>query len=752
MAPDTLDRRQFVVCVSLAAGGIALGIAPACSQARDSAADVPGAAQGRELSAWVVILPDDTVIIRVPTPEIGNGSMTQVAMNVTEELQCDWSRVRTEICSIQRDYVEGGTYNAGFLPFFGGHGTDKVRMAHALQVGASARERLKTAAAYRWNVPVAEVTARSGVLTHGSSRRSVRYGEVAAAAAKIKLASEPALKPQSEWTFLGKASPGKLHIPDVVSGRAIFGIDVQIPGMVYAALKQAPVHAGKLKRYTPDAVLGMPGVRAVVVVDPTKTKGTPVPDKSTWGFVNNQTQSGVAVIADHYWQAKRALDVLPVEWELGAGTEWKDTAQIHHAARALLDADGATVIRKAGSVASVSGGRVVEAIYSTPYCENAALEPLNGTALVTKERTDVWLPTQDILVAYWVTVDETGMDPKNVYIHPTLVGGAFGRRSQGDDTRMVVAVAKEYPGVPVKTIWSREECFRQGRYRTPIISRFRATLGDDGYPIAIASRASFIGTQPLFRLTLGYDDMPYFTSGIIPHVEISTINLPIHILNGAYRAPCFNTHAFFVESFIDECADAAGIDPLEYRLRLVSRWDKSWSDCLRVAAGKAGWGTPLPRGEGLGIAITSWPQASKHDTGTIICAVARVQVSKEGRLTIKQVDVALDCGRIANRGAVRAQVEGGTLFGINMTLNEELSVSNGAIVEQNFNAYRLLRMGEDVPDIRIHFDALSDNDRFDIVGEAPVGPIGPAIANAVYRATGKRLRHTPFRTQDLSWG
>lgn len=752
-----LDRRQFVVSVSLAAGSLALGIVSAGASAKSATkepAAVPwssDANEADELSAWIEIAKDDTVTMRVPTPEIGNGAMTQVAMNVTEELGCEWSRVKVEFCSMQRDYLEKGVYNSGFLPFFGGHGTDKVRMTHALQLGASARERLKAAAASRWRVPVAQIEAKNSVLTHVPSGRRLRYGEVAAAAAKISLPAEPALKPQSEWTFLGKASPGKLHAPQVVTGDAIFGMDVKVPGMVHAALMQAPVHGGKLKSHKPEAVLGMPGVRAVVVVDPSKTKGSPVPQKSTWGFADNQAQSGVAVIADHYWQAKVALEALPVEWDPGPGAQWKSSEQIYEAARALHETSDGTVLRNTGDVKSVKGDKAVEAVYSTPYCDNAALEPLNGTALVTADSAEVWCPTQDMLQAYWVAIDETGLAPEKVKIHQPFVGGGFGRRTMADDVRMVVAVAKEFPGVPVKTIWSREQCFQQGRYRTPIFTRFKAALGHDGYPLAVTSRASFVGTRPLFRLTLGYDDMPYFTSGIIPNVHISTTNLPVHVMNGAYRGPCFNSHAFFVESFIDECAVAAGIDPLEYRLKLVSKWDKPWSDCLRVAAEKAGWGQSLPRGEGRGIAITSWPQAAMHDAGTIMCTVARVKVSRQGELAVQQVDVAFECGRVANRGAVRAQIEGGTIFGMNMTLNEQLTVKDGAIAERNFNQYRMLRIDDRLPVINVHFDALSDHPRYDIIGEAPAGPIGPAIGNAIFQATGKRLRSTPFRNHDLSW-
>lgn len=773
--PMTLGRRQFLISAAVVAGGMALGIAPApaeaCAVRRDPWA--PEAPEGSELSAWIEICPDDTVIFRVPTPEIGNGAMTQVAMNITEELECAWSRVRVEFCSIHRDYVDKGVYTSGFLPFFGGHGTDKVRMAHALQLGASARERLKAAAAARWKVPVTEIDAKDSVLTHTKSGRRLRYGEVAAAAAKVKLPAEPALKPESQWTFLGKASPAKLNIPQIVTGKAVYGIDIQVPGMVHAALMQSPVQGGKLKNHKPEAVLGMPGVRAVVVVDPSKTPGIPAAyrksvnavaqidpgkgpgalnkQRATWGVELVPAQSAVAVIADHYWQAKKALEALPVEWDSGPGAKWADDGQIYKSAGALLDDSGGKVLRKSGDVASVKGGKTVEGTYSTPYCENATMEPLNGTAMVTKDGAEVWCPTQDMIQAYWVAIDETGLAPEKVRLHEAYVGGGFGRRTMGDDVRMVVAVAKEYPGVPVKTIWSREECFHQGRYRTPITTQFKAVLGDNGYPEAVTSKAVFVGTVPLYQLTLGYDDQPYFTSGIIPNVHLSSDKFPVNIHDGAFRGPCFNSHAFIVETFIDECAAAAGIDPLDYRLKLMSKWDKSWSDCLRVAAKKAGWGQPLPKGEGRGIAITNWPRAVVHHAGTTMCTVAHVKVTPDGELTVKRVDIAFDCGRVANHDAVRAQIEGGTIFGMNMSLNEQITVANGAIVESNYDRYPMLRLGDRLPEIHVHFDGLSGHDRFSIIGEAPAAPIGPAIGNAIYQATGKRLRTTPFRNHDLRW-
>lgn len=745
-----LGRRRFLVSTSVLAGGMMLGMGELV-RADSEGRWAPDSPAPHELSPWLEITPEDKVLIRVPTPEIGNGAMTQMAMNLTEELACDWSKVSVEFSSINRDYVEDGVYTRGFLPWFGGHGNDHDRMGYALQLGASARERLRTAAAQKWEVPVAEVVAKDSVLSHQPSGRTLKFGDVAEAAAGITLAGEPALKPRSEWTFLGKASPAKLHIPAVTRGEAVFGIDVKVPGMVHAALKQSPIHGGTLKSHKPEAVLKMPGVRAVVVVDPAKTRGTELEQQSTWGFSTNQAQSAVAVIADHYWQAKKALDALPCEWDNSAANAWDNSAEIYAATAALHDKPPGKALRQAGDVSAVTEGTVVEHDYSTPYAENAMIEPLSATAAVAEDRAEVWCPTQDMLQAYWVVIDETGFAPEQVFMHQTLVGGRFGRGTQADDVRMAVAVAREYPGVPVKTIWSREECFAQGRYRTPMNTRFKAVLGEDGYPQAVTSRVCFTGTHPLYQLTLGYDDMPYFTSGIIPNLHMSSSNLPVNIMNGAYRGPCYNSHVFTVETFIDDCAVAADIDPLEYRLHLMSKWDKSWSDCLRVAAEKAGWGTKLPKGEGIGIAISNWPAGAMREAGTVMCTVARVAVSQAGELTVKQVDVAFDCGQVANPDAVRSQIEGGVIFGMNMTLNEELAIENGATPDLNFDRYPMLRMGDNLPPINVHFDALSGHERINIIGEAPVGPVGPAIGNAIYQATGKRLRSTPFRKHDLSW-
>lgn len=746
MANTTLDRRSFMISSAFVSGAMVLWLAQQPSSL--DAASVPERAPNPELSAWIVIAPDGIVTVRVPNAEVGNGTVTQIAMYFAEELCCDWTQIRAEAASIRRDFLEGGIYNVGLRPFFSGGAANPDRMRHMLQLGASARERLKIAAATRWGVGVSEVQAAGGVLSHPSSGRKLPFGEVVADAAKVVLRAEPRLKSQSEWTLLSKTSPSRLNNPDIVTGRSVYGIDVQVPGMCYAALKQAPVQGGRLKSHDPRDVLKMPGVRAVVVVDPSKTRGSPIKPQPTFGFSTSRTQSGIAVIADHYWQAKKALELLPVEWDHGAGAGWVSSDAIANAQKDTINKGLGDTLQRTGDVASIVQGRVVEAAYSTPLCENAALEPLNGTALVDGDHVEAWLPTQDQLQAFWVTVDESGVAPEKVTIHPTFVGGGFGRRSHADDVRMVIAVAKEYPGVPVKVIWSREETMRQGRYRSMAATQFRAVLDSDtGIPKAVSAESNMTpfakpnpGDPDVISpaMIIGFGDVPYFTSGMIPNVHLRRSELRSNILMGAYRGPFYNSNAFIVETFIDECAAVARIDPLEYRLRLLGSNGKSWSDCLRAAAAHGDWGKPLPKGEGRGIAISKW-------SGTTVAVVAHVRIAKDRKIDVRQLDVAFDCGRLITPEAVRAQIEGGVLFGLNMALNEEITIKDGAVVEGNFDTYPMIRMADVPPRINVHFDALSNSGDYGGVGETPVGPVGPAIGNAIFQATGTRLRSTPFR-------
>ncbi len=734
---NRLNRRTFVVSALAAGGGLTLSIS-----------DAHATRTADEFTPWLTIGSDDTVTVRVATPEIGNGAMTQCAMTVAEELGCAWSHIRTEFAPVNRNYMEGDTFGKAddYLVYFGGRSTGALRMETLLQAGASARERLKAAAAARWKVPVGEIEADESVLTHRVSGRTLRYGEVAALAANVTLAHEPALKPQAQWTLLGKAAPSKLNNADIVMGKAQYGMDVRLPGMLYAALMQAPVQGGRLQWVDAEAVRGMPGVHSVVVVDPTEPRG-PRQAKAPFTLDYSAPQSAVAVVADHYWQARKALEALPVVWEAGDGAQWKTTDQLKTAALEACEQPSKVEksVGDAEAAFATPGGRTVEAAYLTPYCDHATMEPLNGTALVAKDRVDVWHPAQQTQMTFAIAVEETGVPPQNVHIHQTFVGGGFGRRVFGDDVRMVLAVARKVPGRPVHVIWSREESMRQGRYRPLQAVKLTARLADDGMPVALRARYSGRGLFPM-----GMSDTALM-SGLIPNVRIESATLPLHILTGPYRGPGYNSHAFFLESFIDECAAAAGADPLDYRLRLLAKWpDPAWAKCLQTVAKESGWGERTPRGEGRGIAISNWSMGGKPRAGTTCAAVARVAVTPQGELSVKQIDVAFDCGRIVNRDAVLAQLEGGSVFGLNMSLNEALNIENGRIVEGNFHEYPMLRMA-DMPKIRCHFGGLSGHDRFTELGEPPVGPVGPAIANAIFAATGKRIRQTPFRNQDLAW-
>ncbi len=760
------SRRTFLIKAFATAGG--LGIA-ALRSGFSAVADTKRAGRrsaGIELTPWLTIAPDDTVVIRSANADIGNGTLTQAAMTVAEELQCDWRYVRAEFAPIHRVYTEGAyQINGKAASFFGGSSTIPELVQALLQVGASARERLKVAAARRWNVPVGEIEARSSLLTHRPSLRVLRYGEVAADAGKVRLIEEPTLKPRSAWTLLGKATPSNLNAPSIAVGKAIYGMDVRPPGLVYAALMQSPVHGGRAVYVDSTAALKMAGVRAVLKIDPSDTPGSPVKRPPFgMGLVQKAgaghgwmitpadieataAQSAVAVIADHYWQARLALDAVRVTWDSGPGGAWKTSQQMYDAALAALNEPGEKVITERGDIRELEGdGNMVEGTYMTPFCEQSPIEPLNGTALVNADGVELWHPTQEMDGALWVAADETGLPPEKVICHQTLVGGAFGRRFFANDVRMVVAIARRYPGVPVQVIWSREEMMRQGRYRPLVATRLRARLDAEGLPHAMLARIAGHGISNNGIADTGY------ANGIVPNVRVESRRVPFHLMTGPFRGPGYNSFAFIVESFIDECAAAAKIDPLEYRLRLFRRWpDEGWIKCLSVAADKAGWGSPLPRGRGRGIAISAFSMAGKPKSATIVCVVATVEVSRAGVLRVEALDIAFDSGGLLNRDSVASQIEGAAIFGLNLTLNEELTVKDGRIVEGNFDQYPMLRIGDIVTKINIHSEGLTGHERFSKVGESPVGPIGPAIGNAIFAAIGKRVRTTPLRKQDLSW-
>ncbi|HEU0165911.1 MAG TPA: molybdopterin cofactor-binding domain-containing protein, partial [Thermomicrobiales bacterium] len=631
--------------------------------------------------------------------------------------------------------------------FFAGRSTVANRRNAFFQAGASARERLKSAAAARWGVTAADVTVASSVLTNTKTGKTLRYGDVAKDAAAVTLAKEPAIKDPSEWTLLGKEDFGKLNNELIVTGKATYGIDVQVDGMKYAAVAQSPVQGGVLKSYDFNTIKDMPGVIKVVEVKATTRHIDKPPILAMNGdmqFIN----SAVAVVADHYWQAHQALAALKIEWDSGDGAKWATIDQVKKSAFDRIDAGEVKPYQTIGDPAkALAAGKVVSGDYWTPYSEHSMMEPLNGTALVKDDTLEIWMPTSESLQAYSAVQQETGFDPAKITFHPTYVGGSFGRRTNGDDARMVAAVAKGIPGVPVHVIWTREQTFIGGRYRAAVATRAKAVLGEDGIPTVLLLE-SVAGNQA------GWFASPLLQGNPIPNVAVGTAPINTHLLAGPYRGPGYNAAGFILDSFVDELAHAAGIDPLEYRIKLFEPYlDPGYVRALNVAAEKIGWGTTLPKGEGLGIAIANWSQDLQQKPpflGSTTATAAHVKVDKDGTLHVLRLEVVPELGTVINHDAVDQQIHGGTIFGLNTAMNEELTLNNGALVETNFDKYPMLRMA-DMPEINVHFDALTGDPRYSEAGEVPVGPVGPAIANAIFAAIGKRVREMPFRKADLTW-
>lgn len=729
-----MTRREFLVAASVVGGGLALSFVPR--------AGAESGTTSAELTPWIVIGADDSITIRVPGAESGTGNSTQAAMYVAEELPCDWNKVRVEGLSFLRNSRESNVYlgATGIWSTFAGAGASGEVRDTLMQAGASARERLRAAAAAAWRVSAGEIEAVDGAMVHARTRRRASYGELAARAARVKLPAEPKPKPPQQWTLLKKRKLTQVHGRDIVSGRAKYGIDTHPPGALYAALCACPVQGGKLRSVDADAIRNMPGVRAVVVVDPDEPRRRLSPPAD---WANTDAQSAVAVIADHYWQARQALEALPVTWDEGPGAQWKTTEQLYEAVYARLDETPADLVADEGDAPRrlrEAGDAAIEATYHTPFCDHATMEPLNGTALVTADRVELWHPAAMAVQAITIASEETGVPPENIELHVSLVGGSFGRRVGCDDVRMVVAIAKKYPGTPIHVIWSREETFRQGRYRHQYAARLRAALGADGLPEALTSHVA--GSK---YVDFGMTDAVY-VKGCIPNVRIESSTVDTHVIAGQYRGPGYNSHCFFVESFIDECAARAGVDPLQYRLRILKKWpDPAWAKCLEVAAMGAGWGTPLPQGQARGIAIGNFGGGGSPHAGCTVAAVATVEVGDAGAFRVRQLDIAFDCGQVLNLDAVRAQLEGAAIFAMNMCLNEELTIEDGRFRETNFDRYQMLRIADVPREIRIHTEALSGHERYANVGEAGVGVVPPAIANAIFAATGRRIRSMPFR-------
>jgi isoquinoline 1-oxidoreductase subunit beta len=712
-----LNRRAFLISAAATGGALTLGFAvplDAPAQPEDGAP---------EITAWLTIAPDDRVTIRIARSEMGQGIITALPMLVAEELECDWSKVQTEFVAPEENLRRNRLWGDMST---GGSRSIRTSQDFLRKAGATAREMLIAAAAARWNVPAPECAAEGGVITHATSRRTLRFGEVAAAAAAVAPPKNARLKEPPAWTLIGTRRK-RLDTADKIAGKPIYAIDVRMPDMLCAALAQCPVFKGTLTSADDSKVSGMSGVRRVVKLD-----------------------DAVAVIANTWWQAKKALDALPVVWDPGqnAGITSESIAAM---LRAGLDAAEAGVGREQGDVATAlaQSPRRVAADYHLPYLAHATLEPQNCTAHVVGDRVEIWVPTQHGESALSVAAAAAGVPPANVRVHKMMLGGGFGRRGIVQDfIPHAVKIAKEM-GQPVKTIWSREEDMRHDYYRPTTMARMTAALDDAGLPQAWHVRLA--GNSIIHTLFAGgffggvdrqaqegfTDDMPYD----VPNYRVDFVERNAHVPVGFWRGVSHTQNCFFKESFIDEMAHAARQDPYQYRRRLIGRHPRAskFLAVLDAAAKRAGWSEPPPHGRFRGIAV-------EEVDNTFIAAVAEISLRANGTPRIERFVCALDPGHVVNPMTVEAQIESGIAFGLTAALYGEIGIRDGRVAQSNFHDYQMLRLA-DMP--RVETVLVASGGFWGGVGEPPSAIVAPALCNAIFAATGQRIRSLPLKNHDL---
>ncbi len=674
-----------------------------------------------EVNAWVVIHPDDRVVVRIARSEMGQGTYTALAQLVAEELDCDWARVSSEFASpnehIRRKRIWGSMSTGGSQGVRSSQ--DYVRKA-----GAAARVMLINAAAARWKVPAGECTVERGVITHVPSKRTLRYGAVAAEAAKLEPPKDVALRDPKDWKIAGKPMH-RFDIPDKVMGKPVFGVDVVLPGMLHASIAQCPVFGGTLKSVDESVAKKMRGVKKVV-----------------------RETDFVAVVADSWWRADQALQALRIEWDAGANGN-ASTASIMAMLREGLADPKLPQARKVGDAdtALATAAKVIEAEYSSPYLNHATMEPQTCTAWLKPEGfLEVWTSTQNGEASMTAAAETAGLPLEKVEVHKMMLGGGFGRRGGPQDFVVQgVKIAMAMAGTPVKMMWSREEDMQHGFYRPASVVRMKAGLDAKGNLVAMHTR---IACPSIFKVlmpqVLGADgidstsvrtlsDMPY----TVPHQQVDYAMRNGHIPVGFWRAPG-QQNAFYRECFIDELAGAAGKDPLEYRLAMLKPGDKNRL-VLEAAAKAAGWGGALPSGVHRGLAMAD-------GFGSFSAMVAEVSVSAKGEVKVHRIVVAIDSGYVVNPDTCRAQAEGNVIYGLGSILYQENTVKNGRIVESNFRDFPLPQMSE-MP--RVETVLVPTGGFWGGHGEPAILPLTPAVCNAIFAATGKRIRSLPLKHHDL---
>ncbi|HEY4835793.1 MAG TPA: molybdopterin cofactor-binding domain-containing protein [Bradyrhizobium sp.] len=719
----SMNRRAFVIGSAALGTGLALGLdipfgGPAVVRAADGSPEV---------NCWVVIRPDDTVVIRIARSEMGQGSLTGLAQLVAEELECDWSKVTTEFPtpgqSVARNRVWGDFSTGGSRGIRSSQ--DYVRKG-----GAAARMMLIQAAANDWKVPVAECSAANSVITHTPSGRKTTYGKVVEAAAQLTPPTDVKLKDPKDWKIVGKGVK-RLDTTDKTTGKTIYGIDVKLPGMLNAAIKDCPVTGGKLKSYDEAKIANLKGVKKVVRVG----------------------DSAVAVVADTWWHAKTALEALPIVWDEGENAK-VSSASIAKWLAEGLDSGPAFVGNKNGDAPAVIATAVkkVEAVYNYPYQNHATMEPMNATALYTADKCEVWCGTQNGEAAFAAVLEESGLPASKCDVHKLMLGGGFGRRGQTDYVRQAVAIAKQMPGTPVKLLWSREEDMQHGRYHPITQCKMTGAFDADNNLTALHMRisgqsilfslrpeamvngmdpATFAGLNPSGDAAFGYT---------VPNLLIEHSMRNPHIIPGFWRGVNVNQNALYVECFMDELAQAAGQDPLEFRRKLMARNPKHLA-VLNAVAEKIGWDKPAPQGVYRGL-------AQHMGYGSYVAAAAEISVTDGAKIKVHRIVAATDPGYAVNPAQIERQIAGSFVYGLTGLFYGGCTVKDGYIEQTNFDTYNSMRIAE-MP--KVESIVMPSGGFWGGVGEPTICVAGPAVLNAYFAATGKRIRSVPLRDQNISF-
>ncbi|MBR0645488.1 xanthine dehydrogenase family protein molybdopterin-binding subunit [Plastoroseomonas hellenica] len=723
----TPTRRGILAGAAL--GGLTLGFRiPLPNEAIAQTAAAPTAP---EVNAWVVVKPDDSVVIRIARSEMGQGTLTGLAQLVAEELECDWAKVTTEYPTPGQNLARGRVW--GSMSTGGSRG---IRESHEYvrKGGAAARMMLVQAAANAWSVPAGECRAAASVITHGPSGRTTTFGSVAEAAGRLPVPTEVPLKDPADWKLAGKPVP-RLDTAAKLNGSQVYGMDLTLPGMLNAAIHACPVFGGKVRSVDSAAAERMPGVRRVLRVG----------------------DYAVAVVADTWWRAKTALDAVTITWDEGEHAR-ASSAGFAEVMKTALDAPQAAVGNRAGDAAAAIAGaaRKVEAVYSYPHQNHACMEVMNATAVWTPERCEVWTPTQNGEAAHAAAAEAAGLPPARCEVHKIHLGGGFGRRGAVHDwVRQVVDIAKQMPGTPVKLIWSREEDMLQGRFHPVTMCKLTAGLDAQGnltgLQMRIAGQSIVAGIFPQ-NIRDGRD--PVVFQGLnaasneadigygIPNLLIDHAMRNPHVPPGFWRGVNLNQNAIYLECFMDELAHAAGKEPLEFRRALMRNHPKHLA-VLNAVAERAGWGTPAAPVNGSpvfrGLAQT-------HGFGSYVAACAEVSVSDAGALKIHRIVAATDPGYAVNPQQIAAQVEGSFVYGLSAALYGECTVKDGRIEQTNFDSYQVLRMDE-MP--KVETIVAPTGGFWGGVGEPTIAVAAPAVLNAIFAATGKRVRDLPLKNTSL---